>query len=482
MRRFIAIGVATACLTVACGLTPASGQTDLGTVLPPAGALKISALAKQLMSDGSFRKLAVGGTPSRTSAAKLQKIAFKDTAPVSNAAAALASTYPSERQSSVQAGFVDLLALVPAVEKEFAMPHNDLGAATAFFIAASAQSYANIDIDPATQFRPLVAQMRNAIAANVKVTKSSDAAKRQFFDEMMMLGLFQFGLQAGLQKTPDENVSAALRTAGAEYLQTFLGVEPASLQFTSNGLRIGSERVSTTSIQPPALETAPPQPPLPPQPPQLGGSSEASTNSDQIETVAFWSKTKVGFGGFLTFEPTPIVLFRNGDAVYDIEALKFSGGLVAHRSANPTKWTKWRKGGKKFEVQKESGWESLPYTAAMDRLPNGFLLNRTYQSVEGAGTLGVGGSSSVVVWSNLTFDRSGNFSTGGGSGSSTGSDGGAGVVTSGSSPSQQGRYKIDGYTLTLEYADGRVEKRMIVADASDAKVIWLDGTGYTSNP
>jgi hypothetical protein len=43
----------------------------------------------------------------------------------------------------------------------------------------------------------------------------------------------------------------------------------------------------------------------------------------------------------LAFDPTPIVLFRNGDALDDIAGLKYAGGLRAHRAANPTKWTKW---------------------------------------------------------------------------------------------------------------------------------------------
>jgi hypothetical protein len=53
-------------------------------------------------------------------------------------------------------------------------------------------------------------------------------------------------------------------------------------------------------------------------------------------------------------------------------------------------------------------------------------------------------------------------------------------VTGGSSGPQQGTYTVDGYTLTLQYAGGRAEKRMIVADPSDTGVIWLDGTGYRS--
>jgi hypothetical protein len=482
MKRLIAIGLATASLVVGVGSTSASGQATPDAGLPPASSLTISSLANQLMSDPTFRKSVASTTPIRVKAAKFRAIVFKDSAPPSNMAAKLAATFPADRQDAIRGGLEGVLAVVPSVEQEFGMPHNDLGAAAAMFVAASGQSYSGIEIDTDAQFRPLITQMRNVMAANPKVAKASETAKREFFDELMMLGLLQFGVQASLQKTPDPGVSAVLRTSGAEYLQTFLGIAPATLQFTGSGLKINASGGSSPTENP-APTTTPPATPgtTPGENPAPGGNgaSEASAISDQIETVAFWSKTGVGFGGSLTFDPTPIVLFRNGDAVYDIEALKFPGGLAAHRSANPKDWTKWRRGGKKFEVQKEGGWASLPYTSAMDRLPRGFLLDRAYQTVGGGGNLAVGGSSSVVVWSNLQFDRSGNFSSGGGAGSSTGG-GGAGVVTGGSSGPQPGTYSIDGYTLMLKYASGRVEKRMIVADPSDTGVIWLDGTGYRS--
>jgi carotenoid cleavage dioxygenase-like enzyme len=54
------------------------------------------------------------------------------------------------------------------------------------------------------------------------------------------------------------------------------------------------------------------------------------------------------------------------------------------------------------------------------------------------------------------------------------------VVTSGTAAERGGQYEIDGYVLTLRYQDGRVEQRLIVTDAADPKVVWIDGNGYTS--
>jgi hypothetical protein len=52
------------------------------------------------------------------------------------------------------------------------------------------------------------------------------------------------------------------------------------------------------------------------------------------------------------------------------------------------------------------------------------------------------------------------------------------TVTSSRSADSHGSYEINGYVLTLTFFDGRTERRMIVTDPTDLKVIWLDGEGY----
>jgi hypothetical protein len=207
-------------------------------------------------------------------------------------------------------------------------------------------------------------------------------------------------------------------------------------------------------------------------------SSDAIQAADDIETVGFDTKTGVGFGGMLTFNPVPIVLFRNGDALRKVDALNEPSGLAAHKLAHPNDWTKWRRSGLGIEIIKKDGWKKITYTKTMDRLPNGFALQGQYRSLSGAGTLATGGGEAVAAWSNMNFDRKGNFSTSRGAGASSSSDSGS-VVTSGQAPNEYGRYTINGYTIVLNYANGRSERRMIVTEAADPKAIWLDGTGYS---
>lgn len=212
-------------------------------------------------------------------------------------------------------------------------------------------------------------------------------------------------------------------------------------------------------------------------------SSDAFDHEALIETVGFDTRARMGAGGMVMAVPVPIVLFRSGEAVDDIEALAHPGGLAAHRAKNPDDWGRWRRAGGGIEMTRKGAWKRLAFTKTLDRLPAGFRLEGRYRSMSGAGTAAIGGTSSVVVWSDLTFDRAGGFATGGGAGASSESpDGGARTTTGSTRAAQRGRYDLAGYTLTLRYDDGRVERRLIVADPTDAKTIWLDGEGWVRRP
>jgi len=211
-------------------------------------------------------------------------------------------------------------------------------------------------------------------------------------------------------------------------------------------------------------------------------SSPAINASADIETVGFYTAPNIGMGGMVIFEPRPIVLFRNGEALRKMEALNDPGGLAAHKAAHPRDWTRWRRGGGQIQVQGEGGWEDLPYTKVMDPLPRGHRLSATFQRLRGGGNTALGGGAMIAAWASFTFDGAGRFTTGGGAGASFRSEGpsrGVSVTTQSTRPPSGGRYEIEGYTLTLTYDDGRVERRLIVTDPSDPKsALWIDGDGY----
>ncbi len=249
----------------------------------------------------------------------------------------------------------------------------------------------------------------------------------------------------------------------------------------------GTERARVASAAPsrPAPRTAAPAPAATPRatPPAARSATEARSAALGVEstiaTVGFDTRARMGAGGMIMAVPIPVVLFKSGEAVADIEALSHPGGLAGHRAENPDDWGRWRRSGANIEMSHDGAWKRLEFTTTMDRLPAGFRLQGRWRSLSGVGNVAMGGTASVTAWSDLTFDRAGRFTSGGGAGSSSESpDGNTRVTTGASQPDRSGQYSIEGYTLTLRYDSGRVERRLIVADPADTKTIWLDGDGW----
>jgi hypothetical protein len=216
--------------------------------------------------------------------------------------------------------------------------------------------------------------------------------------------------------------------------------------------------------------------------PRVGNTrSMAAQNVSAIDSIGFDNVTHLGYGGYLTFDPTPLVLFKSGEAVDDMTALNAPEGLAAHQAAHPRAWLHWRRSGNSIEVDRGGTWKKLYYTKTLGPAPAAYRLNGDFQRLSGGGNLAVGGTASVLLWNNLSFDSNGTFASGGGSGSATETSGAGGVrvATSGRRPDAQGTYHVSGYLLTLHYASGRVEQRAILVDPKEPDTIWLDGEGWS---
>jgi len=209
-------------------------------------------------------------------------------------------------------------------------------------------------------------------------------------------------------------------------------------------------------------------------------AASAAKYAGDIEGFAFDSCTRIGYGGMVMFTPCPVVLFKNGEALTDVEGLSEPKGLAAHRAASPKKWTQWRRAGGKVELVKKDGWKAITYTALYSTLPKGFTLEGRYQSMSGSGNTALGGGDAAMAWSDYRFSRDGRVQRGGGAGSSsTGS--GVDVTTSSRAQGRSGRYRVEGLVLVIDFDDGSSERRIIVADPKDEGrgTMWLDGTAYT---
>jgi hypothetical protein len=208
-------------------------------------------------------------------------------------------------------------------------------------------------------------------------------------------------------------------------------------------------------------------------------SGNAARLAADIEGFGFDSCTRVGYGGMVMFVPCPVVLFKNGTALTDVEGLNHPQGIAAHRASRPDKWTQWRRQGERVQLMKSKGWDNITYSAVYSTLPRTFRLDGRYHSSSGTGNTAVGGGDAVIAWSDYLFRPDGTVQRDGGAGSSSAGSG-ASVTTASTAASRTGRYRVEGLILAIDYDDGSKERRVIIADPKDEGrgTMWLDGEGY----
>jgi len=199
----------------------------------------------------------------------------------------------------------------------------------------------------------------------------------------------------------------------------------------------------------------------------------------KIEGFGFDYNMTMGIGGGMAMRVFPVVLFKDGHVLEDVEALSFAGGMEAHKRANPDDWTRWRRAGGKLQTQTSKGWENLPFTAIYAKLPDGFKLNGRFQSLGGGGNTAYGGSDFFAAWSTFDFLTDGRVVKGGGAGGYSAFQQASSAFSS-VAPERRGRYRIEGLMLNITYDNKANEQFLIVSDPKDPSVIWLDGTSYTS--
>ena len=198
----------------------------------------------------------------------------------------------------------------------------------------------------------------------------------------------------------------------------------------------------------------------------------------EVDSFGFDARLIMGVGGFLTTDIYPVVLFRDGRVLTDVEGLTFPGGTTEHRRTHAGDWTKWRRENGELQIADVKGWRKLPFQNTYRKLPDGLGLDGLFRRLGGAGTLGVGGTSSVTVWNEYRFFPDGRVARGGGSGGRA-EAGGTSVTSQGTAANRRGTYRVEGVMLTITYDDGSVEQRILIADPKvPTGAIWLDGAGY----
>ena len=149
----------------------------------------------------------------------------------------LAATYPAQIRQDAERLFSQLLDKYGELEKALGVPHGDLSGAVAAFITGAYMAYHDVQV-PDAQFKTLVGQVRGMLGANPKFERFSELEKREFYDQMAIIGTYLAVAQLAQSQQPDARVAENMRKAAAGYLKQFLGVEPSRIRIDAAGLSI----------------------------------------------------------------------------------------------------------------------------------------------------------------------------------------------------------------------------------------------------
>lgn len=149
----------------------------------------------------------------------------------------------------------------------------------------------------------------------------------------------------------------------------------------------------------------------------------------------------------------------------------------------------WQADGERYRVRwpGKAKWKTIKKPLRAATVPRDWQGGGKYQSIGTSG--GVTTSTPeffVGAWSDLALNPDGTFAKGGGAMStSDGSDGTNVSTTMGRQDAvQEGSYAIDGYSLTLSFADGRKERTSIAWDGvakegeDPYETLWIGGTAF----
>ncbi|MBC8140402.1 MAG: hypothetical protein H7Y38_03060 [Armatimonadetes bacterium] len=199
------------------------------------------------------------------------------------------------------------------------------------------------------------------------------------------------------------------------------------------------------------------------------------------QVFGIYSKTvgRTGAGGMLIMQPVPMVMLNDGTFFNDFDVPLSDFDVAAARIARPTAWDKWRKRGGVLEEQYgKSPWEKVDWYGPLPAAKPNEKLNGFYSSLSGGGNTALGGGTMIVVTNDITFLPDGRFKAGRFVGAMS-SEGGA-QTTVQNQKNTDGTYTLSGYTMTLKYNDGRVERKAFAFMDKDGKkdALYLDGSPY----
>ena len=189
--------------------------------------------------------------------------------------------------------------------------------------------------------------------------------------------------------------------------------------------------------------------------------AEAQSAIGTIDSVVLVQGYGTGYGGMVTVEYRPAVLFKDGSYTRD------AAGALAAAPRRDGRWS--RSGGGWVLVGNDGKSTSVPAKMRARPAGGGASLDGVYRRMGGVGTPGTG-VAVVATYESMTFKRDGSVEMGKAAGASTSS-----MATS-SRSGGTARYQLDGYSVALRHADGRSERRLFYFFPDSDNAIGVGGS------
>ncbi|MEO7717593.1 MAG: hypothetical protein ABIY70_15450 [Capsulimonas sp.] len=199
----------------------------------------------------------------------------------------------------------------------------------------------------------------------------------------------------------------------------------------------------------------------------------AGVKSSQMEGVFIYQTMEGGVGGYMYVAYEPLLALKDGTYYEDLDVPPADFNVAAARRLRPKAWGRWRRVGGAYQTYSEKGgWEKEHWIRS--GAGTGLKLSGYYSHLGGGGDTAYGGSTVISYVNEFTFHSNGRFEGGGSSGLSS-----PNITVGSERKSPGGTYQIDGYTITMRFNDGHVERRSFaLADPKKTDMIYLNGTSF----
>ena len=427
-----------------------------------------------LITSMTGKKAAPATQASPTASFRYTSDAARRKANQAKAVAGAADTYPAlaevYRTLTSQA---DIHALISDYLGKYGMRADDLGDVIALYWFSSWQIADGGKTDDPTKAQ--IASIRTQIGSMGPELKAlSDADKQALADALILDMAVQQGvLEEAKESSP--NLVTQLANSFTENNSKLFNTDFASLQLTPKGF------VAKPIAQAAALH--PSSPPSTQLAPAAGRDGSKTINATNILGVKFDSQLLFvagGPAGSLNRTERVMVLFKDGTACYDcLSDLLDDPTLAKYRAEDPTDIGRWRKAGNVYYIRYPESDDEAEVDAdmVMGPAPAGTTLSGNFET---SGGMTVGGVETYTMssWSeDLRFTPDGRFSWGKDSAIQGGAYGTSYVGSKTGKPNG-GRYRISGYTITLDFDDGRSETKSFVYFPRERDFIVIDDSAY----